>query len=71
MSLRLPPLDSIYLSYPGTYTISVAAYVVGGNYPIPATGIDYISYVDYEFIDNTTPIIIDSVVNFAPVNSGF
>jgi predicted esterase len=52
---------------PGTYSVSIAVYVVGGGYPTPIADIDHIQFQDVELIDKTTPIVIDGVFVIEPV----
>jgi poly(3-hydroxybutyrate) depolymerase len=51
------------LEFPATYSIQLAVYVVGGGYPIPTTGVDYVAIIDYPFVNESTPVVIPGVID--------
>jgi dienelactone hydrolase len=54
---------------PGTYTLSISAFVLGGSFPIPATGIDHIALHQIEIQDQLSPIVVEEVLELVPVES--
>ncbi len=61
------PADSAATPLPGRYTLSISAFVEGGSFPIPATGIDHIALIELEIQDQFSPIIVDEVLDLVPV----
>jgi len=54
---------------PGVYTLSISVFVVGGSFPIPATGIDHIALYEVEIQDQLSPIVVEEVLDLIPVQS--
>jgi hypothetical protein len=52
---------------PGTYTLSIGAFVEGGSFPIPASGIDHIALIEVEIQDQFSPIIVNEILDLVPV----
>jgi hypothetical protein len=52
---------------PGTYTLSIGAFVEGGSFPIPASGIDHIALIEVEIQDQLSPIIVNEILDLVPV----
>ena len=53
---------------PGDYTFSVVVYMAGGNYPIPTSGLDYVSLSEIH-IDTDGLIIIDDPIGLELLQS--
>ncbi len=62
------PANSATTPLPGTYTLSISAFVEGGSFPIPATGIDHIALKEVEIQDQFSPIIVEEVLDLVPVD---
>ncbi len=52
---------------PGTYALSIAAYVTGGGFPTPVPGIDHMAFQDVRIVDQATPIVVEGAFNLAAV----
>lgn len=52
---------------PGTYAVSIAAYVTGGGFPTPVAGIDHMAFRDVRIVDQATPVVVDGVFDLKPV----
>lgn len=52
---------------PGTYAVSIAAYVTGGGFPTPVAGVDHMAFRDVRIVDRTTPIVIEDMFDLEPV----
>ena len=53
---------------PGDYTFSIVLYMEGGNYPIPTSGLDYVSLTEI-YIDTDGLIVIDEPVELELLQS--
>lgn len=53
---------------PGDYTFSIVVYMAGGNYPIPTSGLDYVSLTEIH-IDTDGLIVIDEPVELELLQS--
>ena len=55
------------LTFPADYFLQISIYVEGGGFPIPVPGIDHNLQYPISFIDRTTPVVIDEVLDVTPV----
>lgn len=58
---------SAEMPLPGTYAVAIGAYVTGGGFPTPVSGVDHMAFKDVRIVDQTTPIVIDGAFNLTPV----
>ncbi len=50
-----------------SYVLQISIYVEGGSQPIPTPGVDHKVLLPIQFIDRTTPVIIEDTLDVEPV----